>query len=227
MSKADHEKAERMRAREKDYLGLGKKLKNAAEELINSAAAGASRDVKRGCAVCLEGIVAFAMGFYMQNARHGLLHHPNNPQIWSSLFPLIDFLHSKLRHLPSPSSSSSAPSSAAAAAAPLRALLLIIHAAAIDEMLRCQTTHETPPLRAEELVRLIREKGKLLAQAREVSAGVRSDRLRVGGGSTPGGWCGVWSTMDETCEMALRMLRRWCSEEGVEWTQEISTRAKD
>lgn len=210
VSPAEQARADRLRNRESGYLTLGKQLKKEGEALVASGRARSDTargkaDVKLGCVKYLEGLLAFAMAFQMQYTHRQVIRQYVSASAWSSILPAVDALKSDARRL-------------GQSGASLAALVFLLQGRAFEEILKCYGTYPNPEtrVRPEELLRLVNQRAKILAQAREVIL----DGDRVLKGVDVGSWMGV----EEMCEASVRVMRRWCSDEDVDWIPEVTTR---
>lgn len=214
ISPADQARAERLRPREVEYLTLGKRLKKEGESLLASGRnrADTSRgkaDLKLGCVKYLEGLVAFALAFQTQYTHRQLVRQYVSASAWSSILPAVDALRGDVRRLGSSGAS-------------LVALVVLLQARAFEEILKCYGTYPSPEqrIRPEELLRLVNSRAKSLIQAREILADSPVGR----GGILKGVEMGAWMSVEEACDAIVRVIRRWCADEEVDWTPEVSTR---
>jgi hypothetical protein len=212
LSPADQARAERLRHREAGYLTLGKQLKKEGESLIvsgrnRSDTTRGKSDIKLGCVKYLEGLIAFALAFQTQYTHRQLVRQYVSAQAWSSILPAVDALRADVRRLGNPGAS-------------LGALVALLQARAYEEILKCYGTYPSPEgrVRSDELLRLVNLRAKALGQAREVLADGPTGR----GGILKGVELGAWMNVEEMCEAAARVMKRWCAEEEVDWTPEVS-----
>lgn len=224
--------AKTLRDKEMRMIELGRRLKHDADLAINgrrssgssktnndASGSNASRpragsngeqpNRKLGYILSLESTMAFMQGFQAQNQQRGLHAKKLDPAGWASLFPFIDYLQKELqRHLPS------------RRYAPPYALLLLLQATAVDELIRCYLSLDDASaaqlISAADLIRYERKRSTSLLRVRDAAASIENPRLRA---EVPAG-----ASLDEVTETALRVMRRWCSEEDVTWTTEIGPR---
>jgi hypothetical protein len=106
--------------------------------------------------------------------------------------------------------------------ASLVALVVLLQARAFEEILKCYGTYPSPEqrIRPEELLRLVNSRAKSLSQARDILADSTVGR----GGILKGVDIGAWMSVEEACDAIVRVIRRWCADEEVDWTPEVSTR---
>lgn len=159
---------------------------------------------KLGYLLGIESILCFMQGFQAQTTLRTM--HGKRPDVtgWLSLFPLSDYILSELqRH---ESRRNRAPC----------ALLLLLQVFAADEVIRCNLAHEPGPGPAIEVVKYERLRQRALAQIRDAHAHIDNPRLRAD--------AAPWSTLDDVTEATLRVMRRWCAEEDLHWSPELSPR---
>lgn len=206
--------ARAMREKEMRFSTLGRRLKHDADLAMKGrrsphAANGKSgRDPspKLGYVVSLESILAFMMGFQAQNMHRWMCNKKSDPTGWASLFPFLEFLQKEIRR------------HEARRFQPLFALLLLLHATAIDELIKCYTALENPAahISLPDLLRHERLRTRAWPQIREVNASIENVALRLD--------LSPWATLDEITLAVLRILRRWCAEENVDWAPDPALR---
>lgn len=208
--KMDKTEAKMMKEKEERLKDVGKKLKHDAD-LIMKRYRGDMKDkpgeskVKLGYVLSLESIIAFMMAFQTGNLHRSLYNRVGDVTGWSSMFPLMKFLAKEILMRRSDSNNYQ----------PLYAMVLTLQAIAHDEIVKCLLHYENPlndrnP--TENIVVQEREKYKLWLRVHEANVAVPSSRLRVD--------VHPWSTLDDVTEASLRLLRSYCAEERIEWTQE-------
>ncbi|PNY28521.1 Uncharacterized protein TCAP_01555 [Tolypocladium capitatum] len=158
--------------------------------------------VKLGYVVSVESIIAFVMGFQAQNLGRTMMNRRPDHSGWASMFPLLEFLQNEIAR------------DGLGNWRPLHALLLLLHAVCVDELLKCYASFDNLPtyVTFDSLMRLERKKARLWPMIREAVASVESPALRVD--------VGFLYTVDDITYSALRILRKWCAEEKVDWTPE-------
>ncbi len=224
--------AKTLREKEMRLIELGRRLKHDADLAINgrrspgSSSSSKANDAsnanrprsasnseqpnrKLGYILSLESTMAFMQGFQAQNQQRSLHAKKLDPGGWASLFPFIEYLQKELqRHLPS------------RRYAPPYALLLLLQAAAVDELIKCYLSLDDASagqlISATDLIKYERKRSTSLLRIRDTAANIENPRLRA---EVPAG-----ASLDEVTETALRIMRRWCSEEDVAWTTEIGPR---
>jgi hypothetical protein len=211
--KGDKAEINALKEREARLSHLGRQLKHKADLVMNrrpasNSANGTVDAIPRVRFVLgLESIIAFMSGFQAQNKHRSLCNKTSEPTSWESLFPLMEFHQKEMRRLDKDRFR------------PLIALLILLQTFAVDELIKCYFTYENPGthINVETLVKHERTRARGWTQIRENNARISSPGLRADS-ITP------WSTIDEVAETALRILRRWCAEEKVDWTPEVNLR---
>ncbi|KND94179.1 hypothetical protein TOPH_01092 [Tolypocladium ophioglossoides CBS 100239] len=158
--------------------------------------------VKLGYVISVESIIAFVMGFQAQNLGRNMMNRRPNHNGWASMFPLLEFLQNEIAR------------DELGNWRPLHALFLLLHAVCVDELLKCYASFDNLPtyVTFDGLIRLERKKARLWPMIREAAGSIESPALRVD--------VGFLYTVDDITDSALRILRKWCSEEKVDWTPE-------
>jgi len=208
LSKAAEAKIRALKEREEVLRNLGRNLKHKADRRGDPSAAtnGNAREsegtVKRGYALILESVAAFMMGFHAQDVYRGMKNQPSEPSSWSSLFPLIEMLQRRLdtrRH------------------APIYAITLLLQAVSWEQFLNAWATREdaTERVTVKQLLRAQRSRSKTWTLFNETTEGVDGP-LRI--------TVFPWTSVEEVVESTLRVLRRWCADEGVDWSPELNLR---
>lgn len=165
---------------------------------------GEQSNLKMGCMLGIESILCFMQAFQASGALRAL--HGRKPDAvgWQSLFPLSDYILSELQRTEPRRNR------------PLHALLLLLQVYAADEVIRCNLALEPGSQQAAEVVKYERLRSRALAQIRDLHNSIDDARLRPN--------TTAWATLDDITETALRVMRRWCHEEEVDWTTEMSPR---
>ncbi|KFA66632.1 hypothetical protein S40285_03048 [Stachybotrys chlorohalonatus IBT 40285] len=198
-----------MKDREARMATLGRRLKHNADQAMkgrfgphatNGNVRPGDASTRLGYVLALESIIAFVTSFHAQNTHRSMCNKACDPSSWESLFPLMEFHQKEMRRLDPRKFQ------------PLYALLLVLQAVAVDELIKCYGTYENPASRVTvpELVKHERARSRIAPHIREANNRIENPDLRPN--ITP------WATVDEVTEMALRVLRRWCREENVDWT---------
>ncbi|TQV97630.1 hypothetical protein V2A60_006627 [Cordyceps javanica] len=160
-----------------------------------------SPSTKLGSMLAIESILCFMQTFQALDAitvKNG--KKPDGKQ-WHTLFPLADFFLGEL-HRPGRNR-------------PAYALLLLLQVFAADEVIKCNAALDLGPETAKAVIHHEQLRGRALAQVRESYAHV-DPHLRAD--------LSPWSTLDDLTETALRVMKRWCTEEDVVWTPELTPR---
>ena len=203
------------REKEERLKGVGRKLKHEGEQAlkqhrgessVNLRGKPGERGAKLGFALSIESIVSFMMGFHAQNTHRNMHNKIGDPNAWSSMFPLMGFLQNEMRRIE------------VTGVQPLVAMLLMLHAVAVDEMMRCYVAFDPPGqhIAVDALTKHERKRYRLWAQVHDANALIAESSLRVD--------VRPWSSLDDVTDAALRVLRRWCADEKVDWTPEPTLR---
>ncbi|PHH67479.1 hypothetical protein CDD82_1447 [Ophiocordyceps australis] len=160
--------------------------------------------VKLGYVLSMESIIAFFMAFQtddkIRSAGNKLWDHWK----WQSLFPLIEHMLQEVSRDGLHNSQ------------PLYALLLILHARCHDELLKCYGQYDQKSLKQNDIASIdqmlsrVRRRARLWAVAHDAVANIDNADLRAD--MTP------WASLDDVTEASLKVLRKWCAEEKVDWT---------
>jgi hypothetical protein len=211
LSKAAEAKIRALKEREELLRNLGRNLKHKADRrgdpstATNGNARQSEGSVKIRYALILESVAAFMMGFHAQDVYRGMKSQPSEPNSWSSLFPLIEMLQKELRHFDSRRN------------APIYAITLLLQAVSWEQLLNAWATREDPTERVtvKQLLRAQRGRSKTWTLFSEATDGVDGP-LRIS--------VFPWTSVEEVVESTLRVLRRWCADEGVDWSPELNLR---
>lgn len=159
---------------------------------------------KLGSMLGIESILCFMHGFHAQSTLRGMYGKKPDPSGWLSLFPLSDYILGEIQRQESKRNR------------PAYALLLLLQVFAADEVIRCNLAQDPGPGPAMEVVKYERLRSRALGQIREANAQIENPKLRAD--ATP------WSTLDDITDTTLRVMRRWCHEEDVNWSPELNPR---
>ncbi|KAI9158477.1 hypothetical protein HJFPF1_06472 [Paramyrothecium foliicola] len=215
--KADKAEVNALREKEGRLSQLGRQLKHKADLAMkgrlssanaNGASVGPEGIPKIRHALMLESIMAFMMGFQAQNKHRSLCNKTCEPSSWESLFPLMDFHQKEMRRLDKDR------------ARPVIALLILLQTITTEEVIKCYFTYENPGthINADVLIKHERNRFRGWSQLRDANARIGSSSLRSDNITTA-------ASVDEVAETGVRILRKWCAQENVDWTPEIN--AKD
>lgn len=163
----------------------------------------ASEDnIKLGYVLILESTIAFMMAFHAQDTHRTMAAKVSDHNTWQSLFPLLDFLQKDMRRLE------------VRRMRPLFTISMVLQVFAYDEMLRAQSTHENPPnLTLQDILKSRRSRDRLISQIRDTTAVMESNMcINVT----------LLTTVEEVADMAMQILRRWCTEERIDYTAELN-----
>ena len=146
------------------------------------------------------------VSFQALNLGRSLSGKAGDPACWETLFPLLEFIKAELRRLD------------ARRGQPLLALILILHTVSVEEVLRCYGTYENPAnhVTVNDFVRHERMRTRLWSLLRDANEAIEPKSLRAN--------ISPWMTVDETLTETLRILRRWCADENVDWTPAVNLR---
>lgn len=209
--KSERPEAKHLREKEARLRSVGTKLKHEADLTMKKARGDGSASlkgrpeeskVKLGYVLSLESIIAFVMGFHAHNLNRAMHNKRGDPTGWGSMFPLMEFLQNEMRRVDVSNWQ------------PLYAMLLLLQVVSLDEMIKCYV-HSDVPLpqgNMDALVKHERKRYKMWPHIHEVNASIRNPNLRVD--------VKPWATIDDITDACLRLLRRWCSEEKIDWTPE-------
>ncbi|PFH55078.1 hypothetical protein XA68_10816 [Ophiocordyceps unilateralis] len=190
--------------KEQHLITRGKNLKHESDHVLKPFQVSKSQcgetAFKLGCVLGVESLIAFVMAFHAQNVWRGMASKRRDHSCWESMFPLMESLLNETGKVTSNSQ-------------PLSALVLLLQAVCVDEVLSCYAFMEVPTKReVDSLLKWERAKARLWPQIRDLNNAIAMPALRLD-------LC-AWYTLDEVAGQALRLLRRWCSEEMVDWTPE-------
>lgn len=158
---------------------------------------------KLGIMLGIESMLCFMHSFHAGSTLR-LMHGKKTHDIgWSSLYPLSEFILKALRGRPPQF-------------LPPHALVLLLQVFTADEIIKSKLAEEPSSSTAMEVCKYETKRGRTLTLIREITAGIENPRLRAD--MTP------WSTLDEVTDMTLRVMRRWCNEENVDWSPVLSPR---
>lgn len=200
-----------LKEREGRYSSLGKRLKHDGDEVMRSHhGSGATNgnvrpsesSIKLAHVLGLESFIAFMASFQTQNKHRQLVMKPSNPMGWVSMFALMEQRRTEMRSFP-----------------PLYALLLLLHAVALEEAVKCYWTFGDPSsqVSVRDIAKYERSRMKALSLLRETLASIDGPGLRLD--------VQPWSTVDEISEACLRVMRRYCADEKVDWRPEVDIKA--
>ncbi|KAL6860279.1 hypothetical protein ACO1O0_004306 [Amphichorda felina] len=214
-SKTAEARVKALKEREDLLRNLGRKLKHKGDlalkgrgdssAVTNGNTRQGEPSVKAGYALIIESVAAFMMGFHAQDVYRGMANKPSDPSSWNSLFPLIDMLQKEIRRYDTRRNT------------PVYALTLLLQVISWEQLLNAWATHEDPSDRVtvKQLLRAQRGRAKTWPLFRDATEDVDS-ALRVN--VLP------WTTVEDVVESTLRVLRRWCADEGVDWSPELNLR---
>ncbi|KYK55757.1 hypothetical protein DCS_07721 [Drechmeria coniospora] len=198
------EKADRLQRKAKDLKHNADLVMRSHRESTTSAKGKAadSSKAKLGYVLSLEGILAFSMAFQATNLKCRLQSKKPDHTGWSSMLPLLEFLQNEMRRDELMSTQ------------PPFMLLLLIHAVCLDELLKCYANMDNASKHTniDDLLVRERKRARLWPMIRELNANTENPELRVE--------LSPWYTIDEVTKVAFNILKKWCAEENVEWTQE-------
>lgn len=214
LSRATEAKIQILKDKETALLAIGRRVKHSGDGALgrrpdNASTNGSGRQgestIKTGLVLSLECVAAFVTAFNIQDTHRGMANKPRDANSWRSLFPLIQVLHGDLRR------------HEFRRIEPIRALLLVLEAVAHDQVLNAWSTHEDPSnlISMKSFLKLTRQRNNTWSQVRDANEKVDSS-MRV--------MPHPWTTVEEVVEMALRTLRRWCADEGLDWSAELNLR---
>ncbi|KAF4956130.1 hypothetical protein FSARC_11660 [Fusarium sarcochroum] len=201
--KADHKAVFEKHVR---FSTLGRRLKHegdVANQRCNKLASsgdtrGSDSSRRHYYALAVESTVAFMTSFHLLNVSRNLQHKPSDPTGWSSLIKMVDYLQKETRR-------------DMRRYQPIYALVLILQANTVDEFLKSFSDYERISKEELFLHQAIRYRNWPLV--REVYDSIDSSHLRAD--ITP------WSTVEEVCQASMRVIRRWCADENVNWSPEF------
>ena len=215
LSKSSEAKIRALREREDTLRAIGRQLKHKGDlSLKPSGDHGASTNgsgrpgetnTRAGYALMVESIAAFMTSFHLQDVHRGLAGKPSDPKVWTTLFPLMDMLLKDLRR------------SEQRRYAPVFALTLLLQGVSHDQVLNAWTTYEDPSnsISVKNLVRHERSRKQIWTQFRDTIDNIDGTyHVKVS----------AWYSVEEVVESTLRILRRWCADEGVDWSAELNLR---
>ncbi|PHH93183.1 hypothetical protein CDD83_10732 [Cordyceps sp. RAO-2017] len=160
--------------------------------------------VKLGYALGIESIIAFIMAFQAHNVGRGMMNKRADPQHWDSMWPLINFTRKEMAGDETNNFR------------PLKAMLLLLQAVCLEEVTKTFAHIDPSSLTASQTLEFIvktqRRRAEVWPMMREAYASIGSSSMRID--FVP------WYNIDDITDSALRILRRWCSDERVDWTPE-------
>jgi hypothetical protein len=156
-------------------------------------------NLKMGCLLTLESIMAFMLGFYCQDLHRASLSKPGDADAWYSIFKFVESRRNEMKRY-----------------TPLFGILLLLRATADDQFLSSHSTHQEPDpkLSVQTILQHQRYRSKALGQLRGASSAIEDPELRPL--PLP------WATVDEIAFMSIKIMRRWADDEGIDWQPEIS-----
>ncbi|KAJ4254903.1 hypothetical protein NW762_009701 [Fusarium torreyae] len=201
--KADHRAVFEKHVR---FSTLGRRLKHegdVANQRCNKLASsgdtrGSDSSRRHYYALAVESTVAFMTSFHLLNVSRNLQHKSSDPTGWSSLIKMVDYLQKETRR-------------DMRRYQPIYALVLILQAITVDEFIKSFSNYEHISKEELFLHQAIRYRNWPLV--REAYDGIDSSHLRAD--ITP------WSTVEEVCQASMRVIRRWCADENVNWSPEF------
>ncbi|KAG5933669.1 hypothetical protein E4U59_006701 [Claviceps monticola] len=215
--KGENLEAKILRDKEEKFMAIGKHLKHEADPILQEHRSDTllglrntprELKVKRGYVLSLESIIAFMLGFHARNTRLAMYNQAGDMHGWHTMFPLMECLLQEMQRMELPNQQ------------PLHAMLLLFFGILLEELIKCPYQCEgLPPPGPSEMAVMAqqeRRKVKTWGQVRQMYAGVRDARMRVD--------VKPWSTVDDVAEGALRVLKLWCREEGIEWVESRAVR---
>ncbi|KAG6035410.1 hypothetical protein E4U19_004714 [Claviceps sp. Clav32 group G5] len=215
--KGENPEAKTLRDKEEKFMAIGKHLKHEADPILQEHRSDTllglrntprELKVKRGYVLSLESIIAFMLGFHARNTRLAMYNQAGDMHGWHTMFPLMECLLQEMQRMELPNQQ------------PLHAMLLLFFGILLEELIKCPYQCEgLPPPGPSELAVMAqqeRRKVKTWGQVRQMYAGVRDARMRLD--------VRPWSTVDDVAEGALRVLKLWCREEGIEWVESRAVR---
>lgn len=160
-----------------------------------------SRDPKLGMILGVESILSFMQVFHAHDTRVTRRGEKPDGKNWSDLlavaraFCTMAHQQGAQRHRPA------------------FALLLILQVVVSDEVTKCSIASDPGP---DPLKAAFQTRSQLLRQIREIYAPVDNYRLRAE--------FSPWSTLDDVTDTIVRVMKRWCAEEDVNWSPELAPR---
>lgn len=190
---------------------MGRRIKHEGDLAMTKANKMAANGDTRGSdssrklfyALGVESIVSFMASFHLLNAGRSAQGKPADPSGWLSLHGMFDYLQKETRR-------------DARRHRPMYALVLVLQAVAADEYLKCYSTFENPAnhLAKEDFFHHQLVRSRNLPLIREAYEAVDDRNLKAD--------ISPWSTVDEVCQAAMRVVRSWCSDEHVDWNPEFN-----
>lgn len=171
-------------------------------QTANGNARPSESNVKLGYVLSIESMIAFMTSFHWLNVGRSLSGKACDPASWESLFPMLDFVKGELRRVDQRRYQ------------PLVALVHILNAVSLEETVKCYGTLMNLGDRVGDFIKLERLRTRSWFHIREIIEGLDS---KVYPNISP------WSNVDEVSLETIRVLRRWCADERVEWTPEMPT----
>lgn len=156
-------------------------------------------NLKLGCLLTLESVMAFMVAFYVQDLHRAGLGKPADAEAWFSIFKFVESRRNEIKRYPS-----------------LFCILLLLRATADEHFLNGHSTYVNPDakLSVQVLLQHQRYRARALAQLRSTNASIQDPALRL--------LVLPWATVDETADTCLRIMKRWSMDHDVEWHAEIS-----
>ncbi|RDA90180.1 hypothetical protein CP533_1020 [Ophiocordyceps camponoti-saundersi (nom. inval.)] len=193
-----------LRDKEMQLLKRGKDLKHEWTHILkvlqSSRSQAAEPMVKLRCVLGVESLVAFVMAFQAQALWRNMAKKRRDPSVWESMFPLIEEIRGETNRLTSNSQT-------------LSALVVLMQAVCVEEVLTCYTFIEAPSKKESDILfKHGRARARLWSQIRDLNDAITAPDLRLD--------LRAWYTLDDVTGLAMRLLRRWCAVEMVDWTPE-------
>ena len=214
--------AERMRKEGQRFINLGTKLKHQRDEIMGYKSRGAAEhaspapsQVRKACAVGVESLMAYTIGFKVLNEGRDMERKPKDARGWESLIPHLRIIRGETRHY-----------------VQLQGLVTVLSAVVLEE-LECVMASGFPGAgdanqfqgwikRMMDLVRM-----RVQAWQRGRQGLVRMRNLGWTGTAARLEQVGPWMNGEDVVWIGLKVLKKWTDDEGVDWTGELLESLKD
>ena len=208
--------AERMQRECQHFITLGANLKHQRDDIMgykNRGEAGHANpppsQVRKGCAIGVESLMAFIIGFKVLNKGRDMERKCQDFVGWESLIPHLRIMWVETRHY-----------------VPLQGLVSVLSATVLEE-LECVIVSSFPsagdanqfPGWINRIKDLVKMRVQGWDQARQALAKMRE--LGWTGTATQLEQVGPWMNAEDVVYIGLKVLREWVDKESVEWAGEI------
>jgi hypothetical protein len=182
------------------FTRLGSKLKHTKDDIVRAGPPNniPESDQKRAAALHFEMVLSYMIAFKALNQSRALERKSLDVTMWETLLPHFAELRVRTHHW-----------------RPLLALAVQIHALCLEEFSHTFTLMDEKSAGAVFVrwVRWAKKRRETWEEARVLADRVEDAKMRVS--------LGPWSSVDDAVADALRVIRRWALQEGVDWRAEL------